>query len=213
MKMTNRLIPTVTTVLTLAITSLASAQAVDNNQDTKDSRSLQKAYRSQDAQSPDLGTTSKPQKINKASELIGMKVQNPQGEDLGTIKDIVIDLNQGKVAYAVMDAGGGLLGLGEKLVAVPVYILQGAGDADYLTMNASKEKLKAAKGFDSSTYPALQESAWGAQPFWENDGSAHPDQWPADKTQPDAGQLPGQHRDSDRDQLNPQTPPPTNPNP
>jgi sporulation protein YlmC with PRC-barrel domain len=112
-----------------------------------------------------------PQRANKASELIGMKVRNAQQEDLGTIKDIVLDLDQGRVAYAVMATGKGFLGLQEKLVAVPLFVLKTGADQDYLTLNASKEKLDAAKGFDSQNYPAMQQSAWGAEPFWDDKDS------------------------------------------
>jgi sporulation protein YlmC with PRC-barrel domain len=54
----------------------------------------------------------------RASDLIGMSVQNKDGEALGSVKDLVFDPETGTISYAAL-ARGGLLGIGEKLVAVP----------------------------------------------------------------------------------------------
>src|SRR5215510_14826548 len=56
--------------------------------------------------------------IYRASKIIGADVENPQGEKLGDIKDVVFDPETGRVRYAVL-AFGGFLGLGEKYFAVP----------------------------------------------------------------------------------------------
>ena len=53
-----------------------------------------------------------------ANTLIGNDVYNHKDEDLGDIKEIMLDMRSGKVAYAVLSFGG-ILGLGEKLFAVP----------------------------------------------------------------------------------------------
>src|SRR5688572_27071093 len=69
-----------------------------------------------------LATMSFAQTVNpsmyRASKLIGADVENPQGEDLGDIKDVVLDSQTGRIAYAVLTFGG-FLGLGEKYYAVP----------------------------------------------------------------------------------------------
>ena len=48
----------------------------------------------------------------------GDKVVNPAGEDLGKIEELMIDLENGRVAYAVLSFGG-FLGMGDKLFAIP----------------------------------------------------------------------------------------------
>jgi len=48
-----------------------------------------------------------------ADTLIGNDVYNRKGEDLGDIKEIMLDMSNGKVCYAVLSFGG-LLGMGEK---------------------------------------------------------------------------------------------------
>ena len=53
-----------------------------------------------------------------AHTLLGNDVVNGQDESLGDIKEIMLDMRAGRVAYAVL-AFGGFLGIGEKLFAVP----------------------------------------------------------------------------------------------
>jgi len=59
-----------------------------------------------------------PWNLIRGNTFIGADVQNPQGQNLGDIKDIVIDRASGRMAYAVVSFGG-FLGMGEKLFAVP----------------------------------------------------------------------------------------------
>ncbi len=54
----------------------------------------------------------------RASQLIGMNIQNEQGKSLGEINDLVLDANSGKIRYAAVTYGG-FLGVGDKLFAVP----------------------------------------------------------------------------------------------
>ena len=53
-----------------------------------------------------------------ADTLIGDHVHNMQDEHLGTVKEIMLDMQSGQVAYVVM-ASGGVLTIGEKLFAIP----------------------------------------------------------------------------------------------
>src|ERR1700744_3600262 len=53
-----------------------------------------------------------------AHTLVGDHVHNLKNEHLGTIKEIMLDMRTGQVAYAVM-ASGGVLTIGEKLFAIP----------------------------------------------------------------------------------------------
>ena len=88
----------------------------------------------------------------RASELIGMKVHNAQGENLGKIDDLVIDVNNERVYYAVL-AFGGALGLGEKLFAYPVSLFSEDTADNKLVLNVDKEKLKKAPGFERAQWP------------------------------------------------------------
>ena len=52
-----------------------------------------------------------------AHTLLGEDVYNTNNEDLGDIREIMIDMRSGRIAYAVLSFGG-ILGMGEKLFAV-----------------------------------------------------------------------------------------------
>lgn len=93
----------------------------------------------------------------RASQLIGKEVRNAQGQDLGEIQDLIIDVNNQRVHYAVL-AFGGFLGLGEKLFAYPVRTLQTSGDQ--LVLNVPKERLQRAPGFDPNRWPNWSETIY-----------------------------------------------------
>jgi len=99
----------------------------------------------------------------RASKLEGMKVLNPAGEDLGKVNDFVIDMNSGKVVYAALEFGG-WLGLGDKLFAVPFSAFKHVSDKDHdhghLVLDATKERLKTAPGFDKSHWPDMANPEW-----------------------------------------------------
>jgi sporulation protein YlmC with PRC-barrel domain len=115
----------------------------------------------------------------RGSKIIGSDVENPQGEDLGDIKDVVIDAQTGRVAYAVV-AFGGVMGLGDKYFAVPFEALraeagQRAGDQERFLLNVDKERMKNAPGFDQNRWPNMADRTWGSEvykyynlkPYWE----------------------------------------------
>src|SRR5262249_254122 len=57
-------------------------------------------------------------RAQKASDLIGKEVKNPQNEKLGKIENFAIDPDAGRVIYAVLSFGG-FMGMGDKLFAIP----------------------------------------------------------------------------------------------
>jgi len=112
------------------------------------------------------------QDSNKASKLIGMNVQNQSGEKLGTIQDIVIDLQGDRIAYCVLAVDPGILKT-EKLHAVPLRAFRASSDGNALVLNADKDKLAKAEGFDRNSWPSAMKREWGAQPFWQEGATEH----------------------------------------
>lgn len=114
------------------------------------------------------------QKLMSSSSLEGEDVRNREGEDLGNIKDFVIDCDSGKVAYAVLSYGG-VLGMGDKLFAVPMSALQLDTKNECFILDVQKEALNDAPGFDKSNWPDMADRRWGtdvhsyyrSQPYWE----------------------------------------------
>jgi sporulation protein YlmC with PRC-barrel domain len=102
-------------------------------------------------------------------------VENSAGESLGSIEDIMIDLDDGCVAYAVLSFGG-FLGLGDKLFAIPWSKLTRSPDKDKtFILEVPKEKLQEMQGFDKSNWPDFSDPQWrqqtydyyGAKRYWE----------------------------------------------
>ncbi len=98
--------------------------------------------------------------IVKSSEIVGVAVENSKNEKLGKINELVIDKLGGKVKYAVLTAGG-ILGLGEKLFALPWEILKYHDDRECFVVDISKEKLKDSEGFDKDNWPDMADERWG----------------------------------------------------
>jgi sporulation protein YlmC with PRC-barrel domain len=87
-----------------------------------------------------------------ASTLIGDKVLNSSGDHLGEIKDIMLDLDSGKIDYFVIEFGG-FLGLGVKYFAIPLRLLKLDTSNKRIIFNQTREVLKDAPGFDMDHWP------------------------------------------------------------
>lgn len=111
--------------------------------------------------------------IVKTSEAIGMDVRNAQNESLGDLNDLVIDVNRCQVVYSVLGFGG-VLGVGEKLFAVPWRSLKLDRAEKTFVLNIDKDKLRNAPGFDRDKWPDMTDSPWsqrvyafyGTEPDW-----------------------------------------------
>ncbi|HVL54915.1 MAG TPA: PRC-barrel domain-containing protein [Burkholderiaceae bacterium] len=88
----------------------------------------------------------------RMSRLIGMDVRNPQGENLGSIHDVIVDAQSGEARYAVIGFGG-FLGLGERLFAYPLQSLQLGPERDRVVLNVPRERLAEAPGFERQQLP------------------------------------------------------------
>jgi sporulation protein YlmC with PRC-barrel domain len=97
-----------------------------------------------------------------AETLLGDSVVNGANEDLGDIKEIMLDMNTGQVAYAVL-AFGGFLGMGEKLFAVPWQALHLDTVNHRFVLNVEKERLKTAPGFNKDAWPDMSDVSWANQ--------------------------------------------------
>jgi len=94
-----------------------------------------------------------------ADTLIGDHVHNAKDEHLGEIKEIMIDMRSGKIAYAVMSHGG-VFTIGEKLFAVPWEALLLDTVNKRFTLNVDKERIENAPGFDTDNWPNMAAQAW-----------------------------------------------------
>ena len=96
-----------------------------------------------------------------ADTLMGNDVYNSKEEDLGDIKEIMLDVHTGNVAYAVLSFGG-FLGMGEKLFAVPWTALKLDTVNKRFILNVEKDRLADAPGFDKDHWPDMSDQEWAA---------------------------------------------------
>jgi len=117
-------------------------------------------------------------RVLSAGTLAGDRVRNSAGEDLGKIEEIMIDVETGRVAYAVLSYGG-FLGMGNKLFAVPWQALRLDEGEHEFRLDVDKQKLESAPGFDKDNWPDMADPEWGSQifshygytPYWEIESS------------------------------------------
>lgn len=96
-----------------------------------------------------------------AETLVGNDVFNQKDEDLGDIKEIMLDMRTGRVSYAVLSFGG-FMGMGEKLFAVPWEALTLDTANKRFVLNTDKASLENAPGFDKDKWPNMADSSWAA---------------------------------------------------
>lgn len=94
-----------------------------------------------------------------AHTLLGNDVYNQDGEDLGDIKEFMIEMGSGRIAYAVLSFGG-LFGMGDKLFAVPWAALALDTANKRFTLKVMKAALKDAPGFDKDRWPVMSDDTW-----------------------------------------------------
>ena len=93
-----------------------------------------------------------PLKYLTATSIIGDKVQNAGGEDLGVIKNIMLNVSTGKVEYFVIEFGG-FLGLNSKYFAIPFELLKVDAEKKLFVFNQPKALLEKAPGFNEDHWP------------------------------------------------------------
>jgi hypothetical protein len=115
---------------------------------------------------------SQPLQLHLGSSIIGSNLKNPQGKDLGKVKDLVVNTDDNRVVYAVVSFGG-VLGLGEKLFAVPLSALKRAAEANTFILEIDQERLQNAPEFNQHNWPQMTDPQWitsvytfyGLQPY------------------------------------------------
>ncbi|MEY2481068.1 MAG: hypothetical protein QOI04_1995 [Verrucomicrobiota bacterium] len=98
----------------------------------------------------------------ESSKIIGTTVKSAQGEEIGTIKDVVLDRNTGCLAYTVLSTGGTTSRLtgSAKTVAVPWTVYSASSDPRVMTVRVEKEKIYNAPVFEYSRVQEYSSSGW-----------------------------------------------------
>jgi sporulation protein YlmC with PRC-barrel domain len=98
-------------------------------------------------------TTSSNTTYIETSKFIGKPVKSAQGDQIGTVKDIVLDRNTGCLAYTVLSTTGGggggtRVSGGGKMVAVPWSVYSPSTDMNVVTVTVDRDRIYNAPVFD-----------------------------------------------------------------
>jgi sporulation protein YlmC with PRC-barrel domain len=100
--------------------------------------------------------------VLSASNLVDTDVVNPDGEDLGKVEELMLDVSDGSVAYAVLSFGG-FLGLGDKLFLIPWSHLTLEQEQHRFVLDLPREALEEAPGFDRDHWPNMADASWRSE--------------------------------------------------
>lgn len=97
--------------------------------------------------------------VLSASTLEGDEIVNLKEERLGSVKEIMLDTGTGRVAYVVLSSGG-LLGIGDRLFAIPWSALSLDVENKRFVLDADAERIRNAPGFDKDDWPDMADRSW-----------------------------------------------------
>jgi sporulation protein YlmC with PRC-barrel domain len=110
--------------------------------------------------------------VIRGVDLLGQQIEGPDGNMVGEVAELVIDLGQGTVPYVILLLNGALP-LADRHLAVPTGLLHAGATPDgtaegEFVLDVPEDRLAAAPGFDSSTFPNLTDPGWDeeVQDFW-----------------------------------------------
>jgi hyperosmotically inducible periplasmic protein len=113
----------------------------------------------------------------KASDIIGMAVENYQHEKLGKVADLAVDVESGRIVQVIISSGG-FLGMGETFTPVPPGALYHEVGQKELHLDVSTDKFNSAPKCNTAKWDEDTQSNrvsevygyYGQQPYFVRDG-------------------------------------------
>ena len=112
----------------------------------------------------------------RATKVLGTKVQDPKGQKIGEVKDVVLDKESNNILFAVVSFGG-FLGMAEKYHPLPWAALDYDESQNSYVVNYTKEQLQAAPAGsvdeltqnDGLTYRDRTYKYYKVDRYWEDE--------------------------------------------
>lgn len=136
--------------------------------------------------------------IQAADDLKNFTVQDTRGEKIGKVSQVLVDLESGRIGYAVVSSGG-FLGMGGEKYIVPFSALKSGEAGETLTLDIQKDQLQQAPKGDIEQVGNRETGReihqfYGVAPYWEEGGSQ------TEKQSPEAGPM---EQEMERQELEP----------
>ncbi|MGI4875864.1 MAG: PRC-barrel domain-containing protein [Janthinobacterium lividum] len=98
--------------------------------------------------------------LSPLTAIAGAKVAGSDGKPLGTVAEVMIESGAGRIAYVALSVGG-VLGVGERLFAVPwpVFVVDPIGGG--LAVRFAGDSLDGRPGFDRDNWPTCADTSLG----------------------------------------------------
>jgi sporulation protein YlmC with PRC-barrel domain len=159
---------------------LNSAPAFDRNTDASSAQFAANVYTHFGQEHTWFDASRNFANAHKASELMNMKVQNVQNQNIGQAQNLMVDLPQARVLYVILSAAP-IVGRGEHLFALPPNAFTQGSDGKTLVSDLDKAKLEGAPRFNRANLRELANPAraaeiyryYGKQAYW-NTGELSP---------------------------------------
>jgi sporulation protein YlmC with PRC-barrel domain len=97
-----------------------------------------------------------------ASKVNGTHVYNRQGDSIGTIYDVMIDKQSGRIEYAIMSFGG-FLGLGEHYHPLPWHALRYDRNQGGYVVDIDRDRLEGGPSYATSATPDWSNGVYGQE--------------------------------------------------
>lgn len=117
--------------------------------------------------------------VARASKVVGMPVRNKSDEKLGSVDNLIVNLEHGRIAQVIVSSGG-FLGMGDALSAVPSTAFRYNDSHEFLQLDVTKEDLARAPHFKNNEWPNFGDAryvgsvyrAYRAEPYFATEADA-----------------------------------------
>jgi sporulation protein YlmC with PRC-barrel domain len=149
---------------------LENAPAFNRNSDLTSSEYAARVYNHFGQQHSWFSANDKFGHVHRASDVLTMKVQNVQDQNIGQVQNLIVDLQKGRVLYVILNAAQAV-GRSDNLFALPPNIFTMAKGQNTLVASVDKAKLEGAPRFNRGewTNPNRADEVYryyGKQGYW-----------------------------------------------